>query len=167
MAVDTHSRHLGVLYQRSFVKIVYAALKEPHLAIHFIPWRNTPIGKSVVSHLILADLHCEILIPIPSAVFFCADRECQHSSLVSAYEVMPLVDIKVGIVALMVYHAFFASLYGHVNLVHVVCDVKVHWRDVGWDSHSTIVGKDSRQLVHFHRIVNRFGTCRQQHRHRQ
>ena len=148
MAVDALVRCLGILQQGALVEIGQVALVEAHLAIDLVAGWDAAVGDAPGIEGFVAHHDLEVAIAGPLPLFLCTDGECQRSAFVLLYDLMPLVDVEVGIVSVGVNSASLRAFHLYVDSLHlVVCHREVEWRNAHRDGDAYIVGIDIRQLV--------------------
>ena len=107
VAVDTHTWHLRILDDGILVERRQVALIESHLAEHLIAWSNTAIGQSPLIQWITADIDGKVFVLQPLAILAFTDGKNELSSFVLCRQLVPLIHIEIGEIALgMQFKAF-------------------------------------------------------------
>ena len=155
MTVDAHAWHLGVLDDGKLVEVREVALVEAHLTEHLVAWGDTAIGQSPLVEGIRTDAYLKVLILAPLALAQHADSESQLSALVLSRQLVPVVDIEIGEVALHMQFSALAAFHHDIYCIDIVSHgIEVQGGDLCRYRHVDIVRIDLRQFVDNCRILH-------------
>ena len=154
MAVDTHARHLGILKNGVFIESREVALVESHMTVNLIAWSDTPIGEPPLIEGVRTDADGEVLVLCPPTIFPDANSKRQLSAFVLLRQLMPLVNVKVGIVTLDMQFSTFGAFHNHIHQLNTgLKAVEVQRGNLRRNRHPYIVGIDRWQLIYLRRIL--------------
>ena len=154
MAVDTHAWHLSILYDRILIEGREVALIEAHLTECLIAWSNTAVGQSPLIEGIRTDADRKVLVLLPLAVLQDTDGKGELSALVLLSQLVPIVYIKVSLIALNMHLTALRAAHHHIHAVDIsLHTVKVQWSDLCRNRHPDIVRIDRRQLTYLYRVL--------------
>ena len=120
MTIDAHARHLCILDDGRLIEGREVPLIQSHVTEHLVAWGDTAIGQSPLVKGIRTDAYGEVLVLLPLAVLPDTDGEGQLSALILLRQGMPVVDIKVGIVALCMQFTSLAAFDHHIHQVDIL-----------------------------------------------
>lgn len=89
-------------------------------------------------------------------VFLGTDGKCQRSALILLQQLMPLVDIEVGIASVGVNGTFLGAFHHHIDSLHFIVNHReIEGSNTHRDGNPHIVGIDVGQLV----LLNHISWC--------
>ena len=107
MTVNTHARHLSILYDSVFIESREVALINAHVTEHFITRGYATISQPPFIQCVWTNRDAEVLILYPCSVFPDTNGHSQLSALVLLCQLVPVGYIKISLIAL---HMQFAAL---------------------------------------------------------
>ena len=147
MAVDAHTRHLGVFQQRTLFEGGEVALVDAHFAVDFVAG-----GYLAVDHAVVygtgADVHGEGTELYPAVLLLDRNKEAEAVAHVIGQQGVPLVEGEGD--GLIIDMQFARTTAGHADIYPVIVTTtvrKVHGSYTGGNGHSDIVGEDVGQFV--------------------
>ena len=147
MAVDAHTRHLGVFQQRTLFEGGEVALVDAHFAVDFVAGGYLAVDHSVV-YGTRADVHGEGPVLYPAFLLLDRDEEAEAVALVIGQQGVPLVEGEGD--GLIIDMQFARTTAGHADIYPVIVTTtvgEVHGGYAGGYDHSDIVGEDVGQFV--------------------
>lgn len=148
MAIEAGPRHGSILQDGRLFEIAQIALIDAHLAVDLIARGDEPVGESPFAEWVVGDLDGEVAVLFPLSALPGIDREGELSSLVGLCELVPVVYVEVGVIAMGLYLPLLGSSYGDEDGLHAIpYNVEVERRDVYRYRRSRVVGEDVGLLV--------------------
>ena len=123
MAVVAQTACLRVLDDGRLVKVGKVALVDTHLAVHLVAGSYAAVGKSPFLQFVRTYPDVEVLVlgPFPALLYTYGDRE--FAALVLCQQVVPLVYLKFGMVAVGVQLAASCTFYHDIHRLAVAARI--------------------------------------------
>ena len=154
MTVDTLVGDLRILYQRCLVEGREVALEESHLAVYLVAGGNATIGDAPLVKRFAADQDVERAILRPLPVFLRTDSDRKLAALVLLQQLVPLVNVEVGIVAIGMHCPTLRAFHLDIDGLHgIVSHREVQRSDAHRNRDADIVRIDVGQRVVLRHIL--------------
>ena len=158
MAVEASSRRCRILKNSHLAEGGQLALVNPHFPIYLISWWYTAVCESPFLKAVATHLNLEILVLDPFTIVFHAYGKRECSPLVLRGQLMPFVNIEVGILAIDMQLATFFATHHHVHSLVFPITIEIERSNLCWDGDTCIVGEYGRQLLHDRGILRHRAT---------
>ena len=112
------------------------------------------IGQSPFIKSVWADTNGEILILFPLSVLSHADGKRQLSAFVLRRQLMPVIDVEIGIVTLCVQFTTFGALHHHIDAVDdIIGTIEIQRCNLCRYRHADIIRINPRQFINNYGIL--------------
>ena len=159
VAVDACAGHRCVLNDGSLLECSQVALVQSHLSIYLVPGWYESISKSPRPQMVCRYIHGKVFVLCPMPIGFDRNGEYDLPPFVLFGEIMPFVQVKLGILCVAVYSSTFRAFDHNVKHIARFREIELEWRNLCGDSHTDIIGKYGWQLFAFDGIDRTVGTA--------
>ena len=154
MAVEATTGYNALRQEGILIEGVDISLIDADVASHLIAGLDTTIGQPPVVEAVFAHKDSEVLILRPLTVFLYTDRHREFASLILFGQLVPVVHVKVGVIAIGMQFSSLTAFDDHIHAVDgLISEVKVQWCDIGRNRHTDIIRIDLRQPIHLRRML--------------